>query len=160
MITLIAAIGKNFELGFKNDLIWKIKEDLKFFKETTIKHTVVMGRKTYDSISKPLPNRKNIVLTKDKNAQINEDVEVYNDPEKILKDYENEDIYIIGGESIYKLFLNKADRIILTEIQESFDKADTHFPNFDKSNFKILKSDFFSENNIKYKRTTYSRKQY
>ncbi|MDI9517985.1 MAG: dihydrofolate reductase, partial [Bacillota bacterium] len=121
-ISIIAAIGKNRELGIDNKLIWDIPSDLKFFRKTTSGHTVLMGRKTYQSIGRPLPNRRNIVITRDKNLKI-DGVEIYNDIKTALKNI-NEDLFIIGGENIYSQFIDKANKLYLTEIEEEFD-ADT-----------------------------------
>lgn len=127
MINLIAAVGKNLELGLNNKLIWNIPEDLQYFKEVTNDKTVVMGRKTYESIGRPLPNRNNIVLTK-KDIKI-DGVNIVKNYEKILN--MDGEIFIIGGESIYELFLPYADKIYLTEIEDSHE-ADSYFPYFDK----------------------------
>ena len=145
MISLIAAVGNNLELGLNNKLIWNIPEDLKYFKQITTDKTIVMGRKTYESIGKPLPNRKNIVLSK-KNVKI-DGVLVVNDYKDILD--LQEDIFVIGGQSIYELFLPFADNIYLTEIEES-SEADSYFPNFDRELYKkeIVKRSNFK--NINY----------
>lgn len=154
-ISIIAAIGKNRELGIDNKLIWDIPSDLKFFRKTTSGHTVLMGRKTYQSIGRPLPNRRNIVITRDKNLKI-DGVEIYNDIETALKNI-NEDLFIIGGENIYSQFIDKANKLYLTEIEEEFD-ADTYFPYFNKNDFnrKVLSTRF--ENNIFYTHVLYTRK--
>lgn len=131
MIKLIAAIGKNNELGKDNNLIWNIPEDLKYFKETTTGHTVVMGRKTYESIGKPLPNRENIVVTRE---QI-KGVKTIKNPEEIFS--LKEDVFIIGGAQIYNYFINYADEIYLTEIDEESD-ADVYFPAFDKNKYEKI----------------------
>ncbi len=147
MISLIAAVGKNLELGLDNKLIWNIPEDLKYFKQITTDKTIVMGRKTYESIGKPLPNRKNIVLSK-KNVKI-DGVLVVNDYKDILD--LQEDIFVIGGESIYELFLPFADNIYLTEIEES-NEADSYFPSFDRELYKkeIVKRSNFKNTNYSF----------
>ena len=152
MINIIAAIGKNLELGKDNKLIWHIPEDLKYFKEVTTNKTVVMGRKTYESIGRPLPNRKNIVLTK-QNKRI-DNVTIIHDYKDLLD--KQEDIFIIGGETVYKLFLPLAENIYLTEIEESSD-ADSYFPYFNKKEYKkeIIKISEF--NNIKYSFVVYKK---
>ena len=129
-INIIAAIGKNLELGKNNKLIWFIKEDLKYFKDKTLGKTVVMGENTYNSIGKPLSNRKNIVLSYEE-KQI-KDVVVINDYKDIFK-LSDEEIFIIGGASVYKLFLPYAENLYLTEIEEEDNDADCYFPVFDKS---------------------------
>lgn len=152
MINLIAAVGKNLELGLDNKLIWQIPEDLKYFKEVTTGKTIVMGRKTYESIGRPLPNRKNIVLSR-KKIEIN-NVEVINDYREVLGD---ECVFIIGGESVYRLFLPYADNIYLTEIEDS-SNADSFFPNFDKN---LYEKEIISEgiyNSVKYSFVIYRKK--
>ena len=153
MINIIAAVGKNYELGLNNKLLWNIPNDLKYFKENTKNKTVVMGRKTYESIGKPLPNRKNIVLTK-QNKKI-ENVEIINDYKKVLQ--LNDDIFIIGGEQIYKVFIPYADNIYLTEINES-KEADSYFPKFNKNLYtkEIIKEEKY--NDLEYKFVIYRKK--
>lgn len=133
-ISMIAAVGKSLELGKNNDLIWHFKEDMKFFKETTTGHTVVMGRKTFESLPKALPNRRNIVISSNKDY-VAEGAEVVTSLEEALKIIENEDAFIIGGGTIYKAFLPYADKLYLTEIDDACLEADTFFPVFDKSEF-------------------------
>ena len=152
MISIIAAIGKNYELGLNNKLLWHIPNDLKYFKELTTGKTVVMGRKTYESIGKPLPNRENIVLTR-QNIEI-DNVNVVNDYKKIL---DLEDVFIIGGEQIYKLFLPYADNIYLTEIAEN-KEADSYFPIFDKSLYTKEIIETNSYNDINYSFVIYRKK--
>ena len=153
-INIIAAVGKNLELGKNNKLIWPIKEDLKYFKEKTINKTVVMGENTFYSIGKPLPNRKNIVLSFTK-KEIPK-VLVFNNYEDVLNLQEDE-IFIIGGASIYKLFLPYADSIYLTEIDKEEKEADCYFPNFDKSNYQkeIIKKS--KSNELEYKFVCYKK---
>lgn len=156
MIVLIAAIGKNNELGKNNDLIWRLPNDLKFFKEITMGKTVVMGFNTYKSLPKKLVGRTMIVLT---SKNINEeDIIIYHDINKLLSDYKNKEIFIIGGASIYKAFIDKVDTMYLTEIDASDDKADVYFPSFNKSewNYELLNKN--SDNNIKYRHVRYRRK--
>jgi dihydrofolate reductase len=127
-IQLIAAMSKNSCIGLNNSIPWRIPEDMKHFKLTTNGHTVVMGRKTFESIgSKPLPGRKNIVLTQDKSFRA-KGVEICHDYTEILR-LPDEKIFIIGGEQIYKLFIDYADGMILTIIDEVMD-GDAYFPHF------------------------------
>lgn len=139
-INLIAAVGKNYELGKNNGLIWHIREDMEFFKSLTKNRIIVMGENTFSSIGKPLAFRKNIVLSFRK-RQIN-GATVLNDYRDVFK--YDEDIFIIGGASIYKLFLPFCDNIYLTEIDDE-QPADCFFPMFDKSEFErevIKKSEY------------------
>ena len=126
MIKIIAAVGKNNELGKNNDLIWHIKRDMQYFRKVTTGNIVVMGRKTYESIGKPLPERENIVIT---STNI-EGVKTIANPEEVYS--LDKDVFIIGGASIYEYFINKADEIYLTEI-DAESEADVFFPEFDKS---------------------------
>ena len=135
MFSIIAAVGKNNELGKKGDLIFHIKEDMQFFKETTTGHTVVMGFKTWESLPKKLPNRKNIVVSFE---EIEGPDECVTDLVQFIKDNENtnEEIFVIGGGSIYAQFIDHAKRIYLTEIDGEDSEADVFFPDFNKSKFK------------------------
>ena len=126
MITIIAACSKNRVLGKNNKLIWNLPEDLKKFKESTLGHPIVMGRKTYESIGRPLPNRTNIILTRNKNYFVKGCL-VYNDFRDILDIWEKNNIFIIGGSEIYKIFLPFTDKIELTLIDKDF-VGDTFFP--------------------------------
>ncbi len=134
MFTLICAVGKNNEIGKNNVMPWHIKEDLLFFKEKTLHHKVVFGRKTYEFLPGKLKNRDIFVISRNYE---NKDVTVIKDVNKFIlenKDTE-EEIFICGGASIYELFLPYAKKIYLTEIDSSFE-ADTFFPALDKTKFK------------------------
>ena len=142
-IIMIAALGKKGEIGLNNKLIWPIKKDLKFFKEMTMGHKIVMGYKTFCSLPGLLKGREHIVLTH-KNLDI-EGVKIFNSFDELtnyLKSL-NEYVYIIGGASIYKLFLGEADELLLTEIDRECDMADAYFPEFDKNNYdrEIIRED-------------------
>ena len=156
---LIAAIGKNNELGKDNDLIWRFKGDMKFFKEKTSYHKIIMGRKTFESLPKLLPNREHIVLSS--NNDFDEKVKVFNDFKDLLKYYENcdEEIYIIGGESIYKLFIDYASSMYLTEIDDECKNADVYFPTFNKDDWDRRVLGLNEENDITYKHVLYQRKR-
>lgn len=156
-IKIIAAIGKNNELGKNNDLIWHLKQDLKFFKEETSGHKIVMGYKTFLSLPKLLPNRTHIVLTH--HEILNKQVLVFKDFSSLL-DYLrklDETVYVIGGASIYKLFLGIADELILTEI-DAEEQADAYFPIFNKEDYIKEVIDEHEENHISYKHIRYRRK--
>ena len=129
MITIIAACSKNWAIGKDNKLLWKLSEDLKRFKSLTIGRNVVMGRKTYESIGKPLPNRTNIVLTKDPLFKV-DGVLVFDNIEEVLSNFD--EIVVIGGGEIYKQFIDKADAIELTLIDKEFE-GDSFFPQIDIS---------------------------
>lgn len=156
IISLIAAVGKNNELGKNNDLIWHLDGDLPFFRKVTTGKTVIMGRKTFESLPKALPHRRNIVLSSD-NTYVAEGAEVFTSKEKILEEVINdEEVFIIGGASVYSLFLPFADRIYLTEAEAEDSEADVYFPDFDKSLFTRRSIDF-GGTDIKYEHVLYER---
>jgi len=127
IVSMIVAIAENNAIGKGNQLLWRMPADLKHFKNVTSGHTVIMGRKTFDSVGKPLPNRRNIVVTRNTELQI-DGAEVVNTLEKaIALCDENEEVFIVGGAEIYKMAMDLTDRIYLTVIHGIFD-ADTFFP--------------------------------
>lgn len=160
-ISIIAAIGENLELGKNNDLIWQLPNDLKYFKEVTKGKMVVMGKNTYKSLPKILPNRTNVVLTFPSDLeQFPEDVKVFHSIEEFLqanKDYK-EEIFIIGGASIYKQFIGLADNIYLTEINASDSDAEVYFPEFDKALYDKEIVGNNTDNGINYQFVIYRRK--
>lgn len=161
MISLIAAIGKNYELGKDNKLIWNLKNDMKFFKNTTLNHTVVMGYNTYLSIGRPLPLRRNVVLVHDKKLLNDSNLVVYDDiNELIKKEFQDndEEKFVIGGASLYKYFYNYADRMYLTLIESTCNEADSFFPEIDEKdwNKKIIENN--QENDLNYSFVLYERK--
>jgi dihydrofolate reductase len=129
MISLIAAIGKNNELGKSNDLLWKMPADQKYFREKTSLHAVIMGRKTYESMGRPLPNRRNIIITRDVKYKA-PGAEIVHSLAEALDLFSNtdEEIFIIGGAEIYKQFLPIADKLYITHIDAEEKTADTFFP--------------------------------
>ena len=158
-ITLIAAIGKNGELGYNNDLIWKIPEDLKFFKDNTDGKYIVMGINTFNSLSKLLPNRKHIVLTR-RNIELDPSVIIIHSIDELLEYINNidEEIMIIGGSLIYNQMIEYADKVLLTEIDDSR-LADVYFPEFNIEDWDRLLISSNSYNDIKYNHVSYTRKK-
>ena len=155
-ISIIAAIGKNNELGKDNNLLWHIKEDLQNFKKLTMNKKIVMGANTYKSLPKKLDGREYIILSsslEDTNALIFRDFHNLLEYINLL----DEEVMIIGGASIYKLFLPYARKLYLTEIDKSAD-ADVYFPEFDKDKYnkKVLKEG--NDNNIKYSFVLYEKR--
>ena len=150
-ISIIAALDENNAIGYKNNLLCHLPADLKHFKQLTTEHTIVMGRKTFQSLPNgALPNRKNVVLTKNKSFQC-KNCEIIHIPDEIFDlQHENDEIFIIGGAQIYKQFIDKANRLYLTHIHHQF-KADTFFPEFDKNQWKIIeKEDFEADEKNKF----------
>ena len=137
-IHIIAAVGENMELGYQNQLLCHLPADLKHFKTLTTGHTIVMGRKTWDSLPiKPLPHRRNIVLTSNPTFSF-EGVESASSVETLFSLLcEDETIFIIGGASLYQTFLPYADKLYLTRIQSSF-LADTFFPTIDFTKWRLI----------------------
>ena len=140
-MNLIVAVDKNWAIGKDNKLLVSIPDDMKFFRETTTGKVVVMGRKTLESFpnSKPLPNRVNIVLTRDAKYEAKGAIIVHSKEElnEELKKYNSDDIYVIGGESIYRMMLDECDRAFVTYVDYSYD-ADAYFPNLDEmSDWKL-----------------------
>ena len=157
MISLIAAVGKNNELGLDNHLIFNIPGDLKFFRNITLGKTVIMGRKTYESIGKPLFKRVNIVVSS--TMKETEGIIVINSFEKVLEKYLNtsEEVFIIGGESLYNYFINYAQNIYLTKVYANA-VADKYFPKFNENDYEQTLLGENKENNLEYKHILYRRK--
>ncbi|MDP3766003.1 MAG: type 3 dihydrofolate reductase [Nanoarchaeota archaeon] len=149
IISLIAAIGKNNVIGKDNSLPWKLPEDMKRFKELTSGKPVVMGRKTFESIGKPLPNRTNIVITKNKNYKAKGCIVVHSSDEALNAAKGNKEIMIIGGEQIFKEFLPIANKMYLTFIDADFD-GDAYFPEYKKNEWKEVQRKEHESNNYKY----------
>lgn len=157
MYTIIAAIGKNRELGRDNKLLWSLKGDLKFFKEKTTNHTIIMGRKTFESLGRLLPNRKHVIISSSNNFP--EEVDVYNNIESLLSHYKDtsEELFIIGGAKIYSEFIDYATKMYLTLVDGEFD-ADAYFPMFDESVWTKTVLSEREENGLKYKHVLYEKK--
>ena len=160
MLSIIVAKSKNNVIGKNNKLIWHIPDDLKRFKTLTTGHTIIMGRKTFESIGRVLPNRIHIVLTRDKNYKINnENVQVVtniSEIDKFIND-KNEN-FVIGGESIYKTLIDKCQKLYITQINQDFD-GDAYFPEINDNKFKIIEQikGPKDENNFDYYYITYQR---
>lgn len=158
-ISIIACVGKNLELGKNNDLIWHLPNDLKYFKSVTSGKTVIMGRRTFDSLPGILPKRRNIVLQLPNESKI-DGVEIFNDIPSILEAVKDEEeAFIIGGASIYKQFLEYAHKLYLTEVNKSCRKPDVYFPKFDKRKYKKTIVGNNSDNDIEYNFVIYERRK-
>lgn len=160
---LIAAVDKNWAIGKDNDLLFNIKEDMQFFRSTTLNKIVVMGRKTLESFpgSKPLKNRVNIVLSRDKNLKIEGATCVASLDELFdeLKKYNTDDVFVIGGEAIYNMLIEYCDTAYITEIdsERDADKFITNISNLDDWYLKES-SDIKEDNGIKFVFNTYAKK--
>lgn len=140
MLSIIVAIASNNAIGKDNSLLWHISEDLKRFKEITSGHKILMGRKTFESLPGILPNREHIILTRDRNFNLDSDkVTVINNIEDAIKFYKNsdEEVFIIGGGEIYKQFLKYANKLYLTKVNKDFD-ADTFFPQINLDEWEVI----------------------
>jgi len=148
MISIISAIGKNNEIGKKNGLLWDLPLDMKHFRETTSGHPIIMGQKTFESIGRPLPNRRNIVITLDKNYS-HVGIEIVHSPEglNVLLD-KNIENFIIGGGQIYKLFIDKADKLYITHVNAEFPDADAFFPTIDMHIWEKTKSEKYEKDEL------------
>ena len=162
MICAICSVDENWAIGYQGKLLANIPEDMKFFKEKTKDNTVIMGRKTYDSLpTKPLPNRENVVITNNflngYNLSRDENGTVFTDLISIknvlrLKEMDEYNIFIIGGGQIYKELLPYCEYVYVTKVFHSYDNADTHFPNIDNMPEWVMESasEIKEYNNIKY----------
>ncbi len=138
MISLLLAMDRNHVIGLNNDLPWRLPKDLRFFKEKTTGNTIVMGRKTYDSMGGALPNRRNVIITNSEKS-FPENVDVVHNLESIREwDKENpgEEVFVIGGGNIFKQILPFADRMYITWIDHDFD-GDTYFPEFSELDWSL-----------------------
>lgn len=140
---MIAAMGKNRVIGKDNDMPWHLPADLQHFKKTTLGSPIIMGRKTYDSIGRPLPGRLNIILSRNTKLEI-EGCSVVNSLDKALdlaRQTDATEIFITGGAHLYDTFLEEADRLYITLIDEEFE-GDTYFPDYTQLNWKeVAKED-------------------
>ncbi len=145
MITLIAAAAENNALGKNNELIWHLPDDFKRFKQLTSGHFIIMGRKTFESFPKPLPNRTHIIITRQKNYahQINNSscIVVESMEDALSKTNLDEEVYIIGGGEIYNLAIDFADKIELTRVHAHLE-ADAFFPEIDPHKWNLINEEF------------------
>lgn len=150
--SIIVAMSENYVIGLNNSLPWHLSDDLKRFKEITTGHQIVMGRKTYESIGRPLPNRDNFVLTRNAKLQI-DGINVI----KSLNDIPSSDkkTFIIGGGEIYAQLINSCDELLVTKIHCKID-GDAYFPIIDLSVWSLInQSEKFTENDLEYSYLTY-----
>lgn len=147
MIISIVAAGNNNVIGKDNQLLWHLPDDFKRFKSITTGHYIIMGRKTFESFPKPLPNRIHVIITRDENYTPidTKNCIVVNNIEKAIDICpDNEDIFIIGGGEIYKQSMNLVDRIELTRVNCDID-GDTYFPSIDKNEWNVIKREYHNK---------------
>lgn len=141
MITLIAAVAQNNALGKDNQLLWHLPDDFKRFKNVTTGHYIIMGRKTFESFPKPLPNRTHVIITRQKNYHPDHCIVADSLQAAITVCPENEEVFIIGGGEIYKQSMEIADKLDITRVHHSFE-ADTFFPEIDLNTWKLVAEAF------------------
>lgn len=153
ILSIISAIGNNNEIGRKNALLWDLPIDMKHFRETTSGHPVIMGQRTFESLGigqdgkpgKPLLNRRNIILTLDKTFTRTDAEVAYSleELDQLIKttSQKDEEFFVIGGGQIYKLFIDKADKLYITHVSVSVPDADTYFPTIDTNKWQKMSED-------------------
>lgn len=145
MITLIAAAAENNALGKNNEMIWHLPDDFKRFKKLTSGHFIILGRKTYESLDGPLPNRTHIIITRQENYAEKVDaaccIVVDSIEDAIAKSASDDEIFVIGGGEIYKLALPLADKVELTRVHGTFE-ADAYFPEVDENSWNLVNEDY------------------
>lgn len=157
IISLIAAVGRNGVIGTDNKLPWKLSADLKRFRAITSGKPVIMGRKTFESIGKPLPNRTNIIITRDENYKAEGCVVVNSANGALDAAKGSEEIMVIGGEQIFRIFLSQANRMYLTLIEKDFE-GDAYFPEYNKNEWKEILREEHYEEGLKYSFVNLERK--
>ncbi|SDN29043.1 dihydrofolate reductase [Paenibacillus sp. yr247] len=138
-ISFIFAMDRNRAIGLNNKLPWHLPGDLKFFKSVTMGHPILMGRKTYDSIGKPLPGRRNVILTQNSDFQA-EGCEVIHSVHEAVEAFRDQELFVIGGAEIFRLFTSVVDRMYITYIEHEF-QADTYISEFDMSEWTLVSSE-------------------
>jgi len=141
MITLIAAVAENNALGKDNQLLWHLPDDFKRFKNITSGYHIIMGRKTFESFPKPLPNRTHVIITRQKNYQPEACLIVDSLAKAIAVCPKDEELFIIGGGEIYKQSIEMADKLDITRVHQTFD-ADTFFPEIDLTKWKLTSEEY------------------
>jgi dihydrofolate reductase len=145
MISMIVAVAENGVIGKNNDLPWHLPDDLKFFKNTTKGHVILMGRKCFESFGKPLPHRTNVIITrnteyKQEGAKVVHSLE---DALSVAKEKQETEVFVCGGEEIYRQSMDKADKLYLTRIHAKVE-GDVHFPDFDEDQWELISEEYHS----------------
>jgi dihydrofolate reductase len=138
-ISFILAMDAQKAIGLNNQLPWRLPADLAYFKRITLNHTVLMGRKTYESMGKPLPNRINVILTQNKDYTA-EGCVIVHSVEEAVDRYKDEELFVIGGAEIFRLFMPYVDRMYITRIEHEF-AADTFFPDYAADEWQLISSE-------------------
>ena len=144
MISIIVAISENNAIGKENQLLWRISDDLKRFKQLTTSHTIIMGRKTFDSIGKPLPGRTTVIVTRNAELKVEGCVVAHSLQQAISACADDSEIFIVGGAELYTQALPLVDKLYITEIQQDVE-GDAHFPEFDQRHWQLLSKDVRSQ---------------
>ncbi len=150
-VSIIAAIGKNRELGKNNKLLWSLSKDMKRFRDKTRNHPVIMGRKTFESIGRVLPHRTNIIISRNSDLKVPRAYVFLSmqDSIEFAKTKESKEIFIIGGAQIYQQAISIVDKLYLTIIDKEYLEADAYFPEYKEFKKEVFKQNI-SENNLKY----------
>ena len=149
IISLIAAMDENRAIGYNNKLPWSLPSELRYFRETTKGKPVIMGRRTFESIGRPMPERLNIIVTRDRNYKAGDCIVVNNVEDALNAAKGSSEIMVIGGAQIYKEFLPRAHRMYLTLIDAEFE-GDAYFPEYDKNEWKIINKEDNEHNGLRY----------
>ncbi len=159
-LSLIVAMATNRTIGINKKMPWHLSADLKQFKKITMGHPIIMGRKTFESIGRPLPGRQNIIISRDINYQ-QEGCVVFNDLDSAVQHCsEQDEVFVIGGATLYKVTLERADRLYITQINQAFE-GDTWFPEIDAADWReVAREDINNDASVdfKYSFLTYDRK--
>ncbi len=159
MISIIVAVSEDLGIGRNNDLLWHIPEDLKRFKNLTYGNTVVMGRRTWESLPrKPLPGRKNIVITDILDERFEGAEMAYSVDDALAKCEKDKEIFIMGGGSVYRQFMPLADRLYITHVHKKA-PADIYFPEIDRRTWKVVEKEEFNSGEVPYTYVIYGRKR-
>ncbi|MBI3903586.1 MAG: dihydrofolate reductase [Nitrosomonadales bacterium] len=159
-LAIVVAMAHNRTIGVNNALPWRIPEDLKHFKALTMGHHMIMGRKTFDSIGKPLPGRTTVIVTRNRELKVEGCIVVHTLQDAIAACAGDNEIFIVGGAELYALALPLTDTLYLTEIQQDV-AGDAHFPNFDRNAWQEIAREQRSQSEtqpLDYHFVTYSRK--
>ncbi|CAA6806917.1 MAG: Dihydrofolate reductase (EC [uncultured Thiotrichaceae bacterium] len=145
MLSMIVAMDKHRVIGVKNTIPWRLSADLQYFKSITMGKPIIMGRKTYDSIGRPLPGRRNIILSRQTDLAI-EGCETFDSPEAVNQELvDSDEVMIIGGEQIYKLFMPFASKLYVTEVDTEVAEGDAYFSMFDPVEWRETSREYFSK---------------